>query len=110
MFGSSILDVAIGLTAVYFMLSLIAKQVNDLIVQILSWRAKDLENGVRKMLTDPALQEQVWQHPNIAGVGKGFHAPEYIQASTFTLAVIDAIVPPSTGGSSITPVSLSLSQ
>jgi len=95
MFGSTILDVAIGLVFVYFMLSLIASQANDLIARMLKWRAKSLEDGVRKMLLDDDLAQRVWQHPLIAGTE--FKAPENIPSGTFVLALIDAIAPPTEG-------------
>ena len=96
MFGSTILDVAIGLIFIYFMLSLIASHANDLIGQWMGLRSKNLEAGMRKMLHDDSLAESVWNHPLIAGTG--FKKPEYIPPGSFVVALMDAIVPPSEGG------------
>ncbi|MBI5033608.1 MAG: hypothetical protein HZB51_24070 [Chloroflexi bacterium] len=96
MFGSTILDVVLGLVFIYFMLSLIASQANDLIARMLKWRAKGLEAGVRKMLSDKELANLVWNHPLIAGTE--FKAPENIPSGTFVVALIDAIAPPREAG------------
>jgi hypothetical protein len=94
MFGSTILDVAIGLIFIYFLLSMITSHINELISQMFSWRSKDLEAGIRTMLADPNLANKVWNHPMIRGlsvrVGRN---PSYIPPNTFALALFDALVP-----------------
>lgn len=97
MFGSTILDVALGLIFVYFLLSLIASQANDLIARVMKWRSKGLEDGIRNMLLDNKLATRVWQHPLVAGTG--FKPPENVPSGTFVVALIDAIAPPTAGGS-----------
>lgn len=94
MFGSSILDVAVGLIFVYFLLSMVSSHINELVASILSWRARYLEEGIRSMLADPELADKVWNHPLIRGLaGKEGKSPSYIPANTFSLALFDAIVP-----------------
>lgn len=94
MLGSTIIDVAIGLIFIYFLLSMISSQINELIAGWLRWRAKDLEKGVRHLLADPDLANKVWNHRLIQGLaGKEGRAPSYIPANTFALALFDAIVP-----------------
>jgi hypothetical protein len=102
MFGSSILEVAIGLAFMYFALSTVASHVNERVASILSWRAKDLERGITNLLADPATASGVWTHPLIARLGsqrrglmprlgKPYRAPSYIPAATFALALFDTV-------------------
>lgn len=49
MFGSSILEVAIGLIFVYLLLSLICSAANEVIESFLKNRATDLERGIREL-------------------------------------------------------------
>jgi hypothetical protein len=94
MFGSSILEVAIGLAFVYFALSTVASNVNERVAAILRWRAKDLEKGIANLLNDPELAKNVWDHPLIARLGGNpGRPPSYIPAATFSLAVFDAAAP-----------------
>ena len=94
MFGSTIIDVAIGLIFVYFLLSMVASHINEIVASILQWRARDLEAGIRSMLADPELADKVWNHPLIRGLaGQEGRSPSYIPANTFALALFDAILP-----------------
>ncbi|MBI5305319.1 MAG: hypothetical protein HY868_24520 [Chloroflexi bacterium] len=94
MFGSTIIDVAIGLIFVYFLLSTISSKINDLIAGWMQWRAKDLAVGIRTLLADPQLTTKVLSHPLVQGLtGKEGKALTYIPANTFALAFFDAIAP-----------------
>jgi hypothetical protein len=94
MFGSGILEVAVGLAFVYFALSTVASHVNEQVAGMLAWRAKDLEKGILNLLADPNLAQQVWQHPLIQLLGsKPGRAPAYIPAATFSLALLDSVSP-----------------
>ncbi|HQT92301.1 MAG TPA: hypothetical protein PL001_09785 [Candidatus Kryptobacter bacterium] len=87
MFGSAILDVAIGLVFVFLLYSLLATAINELIASVLSLRAKMLELAIRRMLTDDSslgsslgdiLYERFFSHPlinymNTGGGSKGSH-------------------------------------
>ena len=53
MFGSAILDVAVGMTLLYLLLSLICSAAGELIEGFLKNRAKGLEKGLRELLQDP---------------------------------------------------------
>ena len=46
------LDVAIGLVAVYFVLSLLASTLNESIATMLGWRARFLERWLRNLFTE----------------------------------------------------------
>jgi hypothetical protein len=120
MFGSPILDVAIGLVFLYLLLSLIASAVNELIEGLLKNRAKDLEKGMRELLQDPngsGLVKRFYEHPLINGLfagpyvaGKTKNLPSYIPARTFAMVLLDLVpaggpaVPPAAGGAAPAPV------
>lgn len=103
MFGSGILEVAIGLVFVYLLLSLVCSAVNELLEGWLKNRAKDLERGLRELLQDPdgtGLVKAVYEHPLINGLFNGKYdpaqkgnLPSYIPARSFALALLDMTAP-----------------
>ncbi len=113
MFGSAILDVAVGLVFLYLLLSLISSAVSELLEGWLKNRAKDLEKGLRELLQDPhgtGLVKRIYEHPLINGLFAGAYdpnntrnLPSYIPARSFAMAVLDAVpvagaAPVSAGG------------
>jgi hypothetical protein len=52
------LDVAIGIVAVYFLISLIASTINESIATALGWRSRFLEAWLRNVLVDPGKPEE----------------------------------------------------
>jgi hypothetical protein len=108
-FGSTVLEVAIGMIFVYLLMSLLCSAFNELINAALRLRARDLEDGIRRLLDDeqerkslrdklsswfgqpsaPAegkLSERLFHHPLIEPFSqKG--RPSYIPARTFSLAL-----------------------
>ncbi|HWH19388.1 MAG TPA: hypothetical protein VN671_02555 [Solirubrobacterales bacterium] len=60
--GSPILDVAIGLSFVFFLLSVIASAIGEGIASVLNWRGKTLEQGLTGMLKDPAAVTSLLEH------------------------------------------------
>lgn len=96
MFGSYILDVAIGLVFVYMLLSLLCSTINEqVIVRILSLRAKTLEAGIQNMLADPQgdLTKQIYENPLIKGLSQNSlsekpRKPSYIPSDIFAQAVM----------------------
>jgi hypothetical protein len=94
MFGSTIIEVAIGLIFIYFLMSMISSHINELIAQWMQWRSKDLDAAIRRMLADPELGNKVMNHPLITGLASRAGAkPAYIPPNTFALALFDAIAP-----------------
>ncbi len=94
MLGSSIIDVAIGIVFIYFLLSVIASHLNEIIARFMDWRSKDLDRHIRRMLADPNLATKVLNHPLIAGLAsKPGRTPSYIPSNTFALAIFEAIAP-----------------
>ena len=52
MFGSTILDVAIGIVFIYLLVSLVISATNELIAALLKSRAKNLSKGIQVLLQD----------------------------------------------------------
>ena len=60
--GSPILDVAIGLSFVFFLLSVIASAIGEGIASVFNLRGKTLEEGLKGMLKDPAAVTSLLEH------------------------------------------------
>ena len=97
MFGSNILEVAIGLVFVYFLLSLLCSAINEqVIARFFALRAKTLEEGLNNMLPGPQgsdLVNKLYKHPLIKGLSqnatsKNPRKPSYIPADTFAHALM----------------------
>lgn len=94
MFGSTILDVAIGMIFIYSVFSMVATKLNDIIASWMQWRSKTLQEGIRTLLADPELANKVWNHSLVKGLaGKSGKKATYIPPNTLALALFDAIVP-----------------
>jgi hypothetical protein len=115
MFGSAILDVAIGLVFVYLLLSLMSSAASEAIELGLKKRATDLERGIRELLVPDSasgasdIVEKLYNHPLINGLFEGWYGnsgikkfwryikgtnlPSYIPARNFALALMDIILP-----------------
>jgi hypothetical protein len=71
MFGSEILEVAIGLMLVYLLLSLICSAVREGLEAWSEMRAVHLERGIRELLQDlngTGLAKALYTHPLIYGL------------------------------------------
>ncbi|MDQ5845569.1 MAG: hypothetical protein M3539_09790 [Acidobacteriota bacterium] len=115
MFNTTILDVAIGLTFIYLLLSLMCTAANEIIELLLKKRAIDLERGIRELLVpnsdsgDEDIVQEFYNHPLINGLFEGTYQesgiatrrrwvkrtqlPSYIPARNFSLALMDLIRP-----------------
>lgn len=87
MFGSTILDVAIGMVFIYLLISLICSSLNELIEAKMKNRAKDLEKGITNLLGNPALVQRLYAHPLVKALYTQGDKPSYIPAQTFSLAL-----------------------
>lgn len=118
MFGSSILEVAIGMVFIYLLMSLICSSVNEIMEAWFKNRATDLEQGIRELFNQKGgrgLVEQFYRHPLISGLYNGVYGragdapitrkdywtrtnlPSYIPARNFSQAVIDLLLHPAAG-------------
>ena len=91
MFGSAVLEVAIGLAGVYAMVSLVCTAANELISSVTTWRAKTLAVGIRNLLGESTARE-FYEHPLILGLYRKGRLPSYIPSRTFALALMDLMV------------------
>jgi hypothetical protein len=57
--GFEVLDVAIGLVALFFLLSTALSSMNEAIANILGWRAKTLEDALANLVSDPKAQKDM---------------------------------------------------
>lgn len=101
MFGSTILDAAIGIIFIYLLVSLVISAINELIAAMLKSRAKNLAQGIQALLQDPSQAgwvARLYQHPLIQSLSPPNTKPSYIPSRTFALALLDLIAPATTDG------------
>ena len=70
LFGSAILEVAIGLLFLYFVLSMICSGIVELLASWLKWRSRNLEFALGNLLTDTDLLKTVINDPLIRAMGQ----------------------------------------
>jgi hypothetical protein len=87
MFGSAILESAIGTIVVYILLSLVCSVLNEWITRLQSLRSTMLADEVRQLLGHN-LAGALSKHPLILGMFEGGRFPHYLPASTFALTLI----------------------
>src|SRR5580704_5131328 len=75
MFGSFILDVAIGMVFIYLLLSLVASGVNEILASIVQSRAANLERGLRSLFSGDSISagalrlvDDIYNHGLISGL------------------------------------------
>ena len=89
MFGSVVLDVAVGLSLLFLFVSLICSAIREGIETVLNSRAADLEHGVRELLDDPdgtGVAAALYAHPLVASLYEGAYAPQRLRRSRSLLA------------------------
>jgi hypothetical protein len=94
-FGSTLLEVAIGVIFVYLLLSLLCSAFSELIEAFIKYRARDLEKGIGKLLGNPKLAADFFNHPLIKPLGE---KPSYVPARTFSLALWNLATSKAGGG------------
>ncbi|MBI3410583.1 MAG: hypothetical protein HY040_19780 [Planctomycetes bacterium] len=123
MFGSTMLDVAIGLVLIYCLLSLVNSAVKEGIESWVKKRAIDLERGIREILHDPqgtGLAKDFFNHPLICCLYKGEYKPSptnfvtilyegsslpsYIPPAAFASALLDIVLGPPGAGNASPPL------
>ena len=75
MFGSFILDVAIGMVFIYLLLSLVASGVNEILASIVQSRAANLVRGLRSLLSGDSIEagaltlvDNIYDHGLVRGL------------------------------------------
>jgi hypothetical protein len=90
MFGSTILEVGIGLVLVFMLMSLITTAITEMIAARLASRAKTLQAALTRMLTDP-LRKALLAHPLIQGMTVANKDPTTIPVELFARAFTDLL-------------------
>lgn len=96
-----IIDVAVGMSFVYLLLSLACSGINELLAWVLGLRSSTLRQGIETLLEDPQLGRlaaRVYQHPMVRRLsqedpiarllGRG---PSNIPSTAFALALLDTL-------------------
>src|SRR6476659_8808441 len=101
MFGSSILEVVIGVIFVYLLISLICTALNEAVASLLQKRGRNLFEGIKNLLNDPTftgLAQQVYNHGLISGTSqyasdpnRRTRRPSYMSSENFSLALLDIL-------------------
>ncbi|SFC72331.1 hypothetical protein [Massilia yuzhufengensis] len=100
MFGSTVLEVAIGLTFCYGTMALVVSTLQEALAAAFSLRANMLLAAIKRMLDDPrceALAQSLYDHPlvNPHGSTKGRTPlavrPSYIEPAHFAIALLDSL-------------------
>lgn len=100
MFGSTILDLALGIIFMFLIISLITSAVTEMIASAFSWRAETLLQGIKDLLNDPdfnGLALKLYNHAAVNARADGTAksqaeldiTPSYIDAKQFAAAFLD---------------------
>lgn len=102
MFGSTVLEVAIGLIACFCAVSLIVSSLNEAIASFVQLRGKCLLQGIQRLLNDPDVNHlalSLYNHAQFNPLGNGQasssksldHKPAYVSPSQFAQAMTDVL-------------------
>ena len=94
--GSPVLDVAFGLSFVFFLLSIVSSTLGEWFARIRKTRAKMLERGLKGMLGDgqAGVTTKVWEHPLVqsdVNSAPGKKDPSYLSGRNFALALTQTL-------------------
>ena len=112
MFGSEILEVALGVTLLFLLVSLICSAASEALEAIVQARGRNLERGIAELLRQAKGGDvgKFYQHDLIAGLFQGEYVargsrwwdvkgwwarrrlPSYIPANLFASAIIDTVL------------------
>jgi len=101
MFGSTVLDVAIGLVFVYLLLAIICTSANEIVSALTKSRGNLLREGIRQLLNHQptsaaknnslALFDDFYKHALIKSMSRGNRHPAYLPARTFSTVIVDIL-------------------
>jgi hypothetical protein len=91
MFDHIIVEVALGLAAVYLVFSLLCSTLVEFIAGLLSLRGKQLERGIRYLIEDEGMSEGLLNHPMLSKLSDKYRKASYIPAENFRIALIDSL-------------------
>ncbi len=102
--ASTVIDVVIGLSFVYLLLSVFCSAVNEALAAVLALRQASLRRGIETIVSTTGLQQMIYDHPLIQGLSHGTwrrKLPSYVPAELFAAVLQDVLsaervgVPPS---------------
>jgi hypothetical protein len=93
----AVLEVVVGLSFLFFLLSILVSALNEAIAGIFKLRARTLERGIANILTGstrPAgrtaeIVQEVYGHALVNGYGKDAEKPSYLSSRSFRNALLD---------------------
>lgn len=92
MFGSGILDIAVGVVFIYLLTSLLCTALNEAISGLFSIRAASLKKWLGNLLNDQDLLKQFYNYPLVRNLSKNpGKLPSYIPPNVFSSAVLSII-------------------
>ncbi len=107
MFGSTVLDVAIGLVFVYLLLAIICTSANEILAGLTKSRGNLLKEGIQQLIGNQstsaaknnplALFEDFYKHSLITSLMRGNRHPAYLPARTFSTVLVDILTKDRTG-------------
>jgi hypothetical protein len=122
MFGSAFLEVVIGLSFTYWLLSLVCSALREGIESVTKSRATLLARGIRELLYDrdgTGLAKTLYEHPLVfglfrgdyqpGGTGLGTNLPSYVPAANFTTALLDIVARGKDVAAAVAPASAKIS-
>jgi len=100
---STVLEVVIGLSFVFFVLSLVCSGINEFLAALLRLRSKTLRRGLAELLGSKAEADKLFDHAAIKSLYRRNRRPSYIPTEKFTLAVLDRYLDDAAIGPSASP-------
>ncbi len=92
MLPTPILDVLIGLSLFYLLLSLICTTVSEMFANWLKTRATFLDQGISRLLGNDEIKKKLYAHPLIKSLKEADNQPpSYIPAEKFATALLDIV-------------------
>jgi hypothetical protein len=90
---SAVLDVVLGLSFLFFVLSLVCAAVNEMVAAAAGRRGRTLRRGICVLLDSKAEADDIYQEPLIKSLYKGKRLPSYIPAHRFAQTIVDRYAP-----------------
>ena len=89
---SGALDLAISLSFVFLLVSLLCTATCELIASLLALRHKTLADAIGTLLADKDLKKALYEHPLIKGIShRPSQGPSYIPTALFAAATLDVL-------------------
>ncbi len=84
-----VLDVAIGMTMTYLLLSIIATALQESVASFLSLRGTKLRDALKGLLQGAANDAALANHAMVRGVSGKANLPSYVEPANFACSVVD---------------------